>query len=162
MHNEQPPDYTCPICQFVREEERDPISSNLNDLVVRNNDAMAIISVHQWPNNPGNVIVFPVDHYENIFDLPDSAAANIHALSHIVALAMKAAWKCDGVSTRQHNGKAGNQDVWHYHLHVTPRYSGDELYATYTSAALIMSPDERDELARELRTEASLIDNSTS
>lgn len=157
MHNEQPPDYDCPFCAFIRNDERDPISSSLDDLVIRNDDAMAIISVHQWPNNPGNVVVFPVDHYENIFDLPDSVAGNIHSLSRQVALAMKEAWNCDGVSTRQHNGKAGNQDVWHYHLHVTPRFYEDELYSTYTSAALMMSPHERAELAKELRSNLSLI-----
>ena len=34
------------------------------------------------------------------------------------------------MSTRQHNEPAGYQDVWHYHVHVFPRYAGDELYAT--------------------------------
>jgi len=37
-------------------------------------------------------------------------------------------YKCDGVSTRQHNEPAGGQEVWHYHLHVFPRYEGDNLY----------------------------------
>jgi histidine triad (HIT) family protein len=32
--------------------------------------------------------------------------------------------------TRQHNEPAGNQDVWHYHMHVFPRYAGDDLYFT--------------------------------
>ncbi len=41
---------------------------------------------------------------------------------------MKAAYGCDGVSTRQHNEPAGNQDVWHFHLHVFPRYVDDQLY----------------------------------
>jgi len=36
---------------------------------------------------------------------------------------------CDGVSTRQHNEPAGNQDTWHYHVHVFPRYIDDGLYA---------------------------------
>ena len=43
---------------------------------------------------------------------------------------MKAAYSCDGVSIRQHNEPAGNQDVWHYHLHVFPRYAGDGLYGS--------------------------------
>ena len=35
---------------------------------------------------------------------------------------------CDGTSSKQHNGYHGNQDVWHYHLHVFPRYKDDNLY----------------------------------
>jgi histidine triad (HIT) family protein len=35
---------------------------------------------------------------------------------------------CPGISTRQHNGPEGNQDVWHYHLHVFPRYAKNDLY----------------------------------
>ena len=46
------------------------------------------------------------------------------------ALALKTAFDCDGVSTRQHNEPAGNQDVWHYHLHVFPRFTDDGLYAS--------------------------------
>jgi histidine triad (HIT) family protein len=45
-----------------------------------------------------------------------------------LAIAMKKIYACDGVSTRQHNEPAGNQDVWHYHLHVTPRYENDNFY----------------------------------
>ncbi|HEX3722191.1 MAG TPA: hypothetical protein VHV31_05340, partial [Nitrolancea sp.] len=35
---------------------------------------------------------------------------------------------CDGTSFRQHNEPAGNQEIWHYHLHVFPRYVDDDLY----------------------------------
>lgn len=48
---------------------------------------------------------------------------------------MKAAYGCDGVSTRQHNEPAGDQDVWHYHLHVVPRWHGDALDTTEPSLA---------------------------
>jgi hypothetical protein len=40
---------------------------------------------------------------------------------------MRDAFGCEGISTRQHNGPAGNQDVWHFHLHVFPRYPNDGL-----------------------------------
>lgn len=41
---------------------------------------------------------------------------------------MKRVYGCDAVSTVQHNEPYGNQDVWHYHVHVFPRYDGDNLY----------------------------------
>ena len=41
---------------------------------------------------------------------------------------MKAAYGCPGISTCQHNEPAGGQDVWHFHVHVFPRYLEDNLY----------------------------------
>ena len=46
------------------------------------------------------------------------------------ALAVKHAFGCSGISTRQHNEPDGNQDVWHYHVHVFPRYPNDGLYGS--------------------------------
>lgn len=46
------------------------------------------------------------------------------------AIAIRQTYDCRGVSTRQHNEPAGNQDAWHYHVHVFPRYPNDQLYAS--------------------------------
>jgi histidine triad (HIT) family protein len=67
----------------------------------------------------------------------------------MIALAMKAVYSCDGVSTRQHNEPAGNQDVWHYHLHVTPRYEDDQFYLTHRE---FMPVNERAKHAEKLRS----------
>ena len=61
---------------------------------------------------------------------------------------MKGVLSCDGVSTRQHNEPAGNQDVWHFHQHVFPRYKGDELYR---SEKFRYDDDERSHYANLLR-----------
>jgi histidine triad (HIT) family protein len=79
------------------------------------------------------VLVVPNLHYENLYDLSIEVATHIHELSRDVALAMKRAYGCEGTSTRQHDEPAGNQEVWHYHLHVFPRYPRDELYFTRKS-----------------------------
>jgi histidine triad (HIT) family protein len=63
---------------------------------------------------------------------------------------MKEAYSCDGISIRQHNEPAGYQDVWHYHVHVTPRYLDDEFYPTYKEKKF-MPPDERAGHAQKLR-----------
>ncbi|MCL6603676.1 MAG: HIT domain-containing protein [Paenibacillus sp.] len=72
----------------------------------------------------------------------------MHALEIEVAKALKAQYKCDGVSTRQHNEPHGNQDVWHYHLHIFPRYEGDNLYRT---SASFSAPEDRIAYAQSLR-----------
>ncbi len=85
----------------------------------------ASVSPRWWPNNPGNIIIVPNQHFEHIYDLPTRYAHCIQDTAKEVAIAFKEVYKCDGVSTRQHNEPAGGQDVWHYHLHVFPRYEGD-------------------------------------
>jgi histidine triad (HIT) family protein len=47
---------------------------------------------------------------------------------------MRIAYACDGISLRQHNEPAGDQDVWHLHVHVFPRHQGDHLYERHRDA----------------------------
>jgi histidine triad (HIT) family protein len=110
----------------------------------------AFIAAAWWPNNPGHVLIIPNEHFENIFDLPPALAADIQVVARAVALGFKAAYGCAGVSTRQHNEPAGNQDVWHYHLHLFPRYAGDELYLTFRERRFT-TPEERLPYATRLR-----------
>jgi histidine triad (HIT) family protein len=108
----------------------------------------AFMSLHDASNNPGHVIVIPNVHYENIYDLPVPSAASIHACCRAVALAMKAAYHCDGISLRQHNEPAGGQDVWHYHMHIYPRYKGDDFIR---AERIVTTPEKRAEYAARLK-----------
>jgi histidine triad (HIT) family protein len=86
----------------------------------------AFMAVRRFPNNQGHVLVIPNQHFENIYDLPVEFAFPIHKLARTVALAMKATYQCDGILIRQHNEPAGGQHLWHYHLHIIPRYKNDD------------------------------------
>lgn len=130
MFNHAPENYLCPFCLLVQGVEGPDVWSVQDDIIYRDGKVTALISSHQWPNNHGNVIIVPNEHFENIYDLPAPYALDIHRVAKQIALAMKMVYACDGVSTRQHNEPAGNQDVWHYHLHVTPRYKDDRFYLT--------------------------------
>jgi histidine triad (HIT) family protein len=85
--------------------------------------------------------VIPRRHHENLYDLPDDVGHEIWDLTRRVAVAMKKVYQCDGVSTRQHNEPAGDQDVWHLHVHVFPRYQGDQLYLRHMDAAYTPAVD---------------------
>jgi histidine triad (HIT) family protein len=148
MYNHAPEDYRCPFCLLIQRVESEHVLSCQGDIIYRDDSVTAFVGSHQWPNNPGNVLVAPNEHHENIYDVPIHLATRVHAVARAVALAMKEAYHCDGVSTRQHNEPAGNQDVWHYHLHVTPRYVGDDFYRTERAP---MAPVERSEHAGRLR-----------
>lgn len=148
MYNHAPIGYICPFCLLIQGIENEHVYSVQSDIVLQNGLVTAFISSHQWPRTHGHVIIIPNLHYENIYDLPLEVAAEIHAVSKSIALAMKSTYNCEGVSTRQHNEPAGNQDVWHYHLHVFPRYTDDELY---TSQRNLMNVNQRATYAHRLR-----------
>lgn len=130
MYNHEPNNYICPFCLVVQGVENEHVLTNQCDIVYKDKYVTAFIGAGWWNNNKGHVIIIPNNHYENIYDLPDEISARIHKIEKQVAIAFKKVYKCDGVSSRQHNEPCGNQDVWHYHLHVFPRYEGDNLYLT--------------------------------
>ena len=70
----------------------------------------------------------PNEHIENLYDMPAPVGHAMFDLLQLTAIALKETYRCDGTSIRQHNEPAGNQDVWHFHIHVFPRYAGDDLY----------------------------------
>lgn len=128
MYNHASEDYVCPLCQIVRGEPTEKGDSR-GDLLFQT-DVVTVFVAGKWVrSNPGHVIIIPNQHVENLYDLPDDIGHAIHDASKRVAIALKETYECDGVSTRQHNEPAGNQDVFHYHLHVVPRYDGDNMYA---------------------------------
>jgi histidine triad (HIT) family protein len=119
----EPEGYECPFCRIA--------GGHLPERVVyRNERVMTLVNIKWWPNNPGGCLVVPVEHYENVYELPARLGTPIQAAVREIAIALKSALGCDGVSTRQHNEPAGNQDVWHHHTHVFPRWHGDGLYGS--------------------------------
>lgn len=137
----QPPGYQCPFCQLA--EGSDTAHNCQEDIVRRTSGAMALISPRWWPRNLGHVLVVPVRHYENLYQLPATAGHAVHDLVREVAIAIRQTYGCQGVSTRQHNEPAGNQDAWHYHVHVFPRYTGDQLYASAPYPGFVTSEQRR-------------------
>ena len=135
MYNHAPDNYICPFCLVAKGIENGHVLTKQADIIYRDEFITAFISAHWFGVNNGHVLIIPNKHYENIYDLPLDYSCKIHGFAKQVALALKQEYMCDGVSTRQHNEPAGNQDVWHYHLHVFPRYKNDDLYAEKRKAA---------------------------
>jgi histidine triad (HIT) family protein len=93
--------------------------------------------------------VIPNEHFENIYDISDDAIAEVYKVAKKIAVAIRASYDCDGTSTRQHNEPAGDQDLWHFHVHVFPRYEGDRLIL---SDRISINAAERAPYAKKLRT----------
>ncbi len=140
MHSHAPSGYQCPFCRLVR---GDADELNSPRFVVYEDDVtLAFVAPKWWPNNPGHVLVIPKAHHENIYAMPDTLLSHVYTVSKRMAVAMREAYRCEGTSTRQHNEPGGGQDVWHFHVHVFPRYLGDKLYTNNGSSRWV-TPDER-------------------
>lgn len=126
MHRHAPDGYACPFCALVAGEE-----TKLNaqsDIVLRDAQTTAFISPKWWMGNEGHAIVVPNVHWENLYAIPRDALAAVSWSAAAVARAMRESYGCGGTSTRQHNEPGAGQEVWHFHVHVFPRFPGDGLY----------------------------------
>jgi histidine triad (HIT) family protein len=128
MITHTPKNYIRPFCLVANGVENEHVITKQSDIFYKDDVCIAFVSSHWWRNNPGNIIIISRKHYENIYDIPDDTLGYINKISKQVALAIKKTYKSDGTSLRQHNEPAGNQEVFHYHLHVFPRYFNDYLY----------------------------------
>ncbi len=87
-------------------------------------DEHTVAFLDLMPQADGHTLVVPRADAENLFDLdPDMAAAVIRT-GQRVARAQMRAFRADGVTLMQFNGPAAGQTVFHFHLHVIPRYTG--------------------------------------
>jgi histidine triad (HIT) family protein len=85
----------------------------------------AFLSLEQ--PNPYKVLVVPRHHVETVYDLKDAQAAAIFQATVKISRAVRDASGCEGLNLVQSNGKAGQQDVFHFHLHIVPRFFGDSI-----------------------------------
>ena len=145
--NHEPDGYECPMCRIQQGLENE--WNRAADVVAVSPLAFARISPRWWPANPGAALVLPRAHHENLYDLPAEVGHAVWDLVQRVAVAMRSAYDCEGISTRQHNEPAGRQDVWHLHVHVFPRYADDGLYQR-DAESRTAGPEERRPYADEL------------
>jgi histidine triad (HIT) family protein len=147
----EPDGYDCPFCRLqegVHDEHNQP-----TDVVAVTDLAYARVAPKWWPANDGAALVIPRGHHENLYEIPDDAGHAVWDLTRRVAVGMRAAYGCDGISTRQHNEPSGNQDVWHLHVHVFPRWADDRLYEQHRSTRWVPAEERRpyaDRLAAQL------------
>ena len=81
--------------------------------------------------NPGHVLVAAKAHAENLFALDDTQAAAVFRAAAKVARALRDAFTPEGLSVYQANGKAAGQTVFHFHMHLVPRYENDGMNLTW-------------------------------
>lgn len=77
------------------------------------------------PASKGHALILPKEHYANIFDIDKDVAGRLFALATRIAKGLKKELNCEGMNIVQNNGEIAGQTVFHFHLHLIPRYTGD-------------------------------------
>jgi histidine triad (HIT) family protein len=111
-------DETCIFCKIIQKT----IPSSI---LYEDNTSLAFLDIR--PLNKGHTLIIPKNHYVDIFDIPKNDLQTIHAATKPLATAIKNATNADGISIIQQNGKAAGQEIFHYHVHVVPRFNGQPL-----------------------------------
>lgn len=78
------------------------------------------------PATKGHALILPKNHSANLYELPDEEAGKVMKLAKKIASKMKERLGCDGLNLVQNNGEAAGQTVFHFHLHLIPRYEDDK------------------------------------
>ena len=79
------------------------------------------------PASKGHALIIPKEHYANLYELDDDKAAKVMVLAKKMITKLTGILHCDGYNIVQNNNEAAGQTVFHFHLHMIPRYKGDEV-----------------------------------
>ena len=88
------------------------------------------------PATKGHALILPKSHFANIYEMPDELAGKAMILAKEMASRMTKSLKCDGFNVVQNNGEAAGQTVFHFHMHLIPRYKNDNAGITWTPGTL--------------------------
>lgn len=115
-------------------------------VVFEDETAIAFMDLH--PVTPGHLLVVPRKHAVGLEDLDGATSTHVWSVGHQMARALRrSSLRCEGINMLLCDGKAAFQTVFHFHLHVIPRYEGD-------GWEIIPDPLERDRAALDREAQA--------
>lgn len=91
--------------------------------IYEDDDFTVILDVS--PATKGHALILPKEHYANIYELDDNLASKAFVLAKKLATNMTKKLNCDGFNIVQNNGETAGQTVFHFHMHLIPRYKND-------------------------------------
>ena len=77
------------------------------------------------PATKGHALILPKEHYANLYELPEDTASDVFKLAKKMMAKMTEKLHCDGFNIVQNNGEVAGQTVFHFHMHLIPRYKND-------------------------------------
>ena len=101
------------------------------------------------PASKGHALLLPKEHYADLFALPDETAEKVLPVAKKIVSRMKDVLGCDGYNLVQNNGECAGQTVFHFHMHMIPRYKDDKVGLGWEMEEL--SDADRDEILAKLK-----------
>jgi histidine triad (HIT) family protein len=95
------------------------------EVLYENEHAIAVLDIN--PIHLGHALILPKQHCKDFLDLPDDAYHSILQVAKIVTQALVQSLKLEGYNLFSNNGTIAGQSVFHFHLHITPRYRNDNI-----------------------------------
>ena len=83
------------------------------------------------PASAGHTLILPKAHFKDVTEISDEYAANVLKVAAKLGKAMKKGLGCEGFNLVQNNGEAAGQTVFHFHMHIIPRYKNDTVNVTW-------------------------------
>lgn len=77
------------------------------------------------PASKGHALILPKEHYADLYELPEETAGEVMKLAKKMAAQMTQRLGCEGFNLVQNNGELAGQTVFHFHMHLIPRYRDD-------------------------------------
>lgn len=101
------------------------------------------------PASKGHALILPKVHAANIYELSDETAGRAMILAKHMAAKLTEALHCDGFNIVQNNGEIAGQTVFHFHMHLIPRYKGDNVGLGWNMGKL--TDEVRDEILNKMK-----------
>lgn len=113
-------------------------------------DELVVAFMDLYPINPGHLLVVPKRHAAQLHELDEDTGAHLFRIAMRLERALRRTdVRCQGTNLLQNNGSVAMQEVFHVHVHVIPRYSGDSLRFSFRH--LKPSRPELDDMAAHIR-----------
>lgn len=88
------------------------------------------------PASKGHALILPKEHFANLYEISDEVAAKSLVLAKKMVSKLTKILKCDGFNIVQNNGTCAGQTVFHFHIHLIPRYENDTVRLGWTPGKL--------------------------
>ena len=114
--------------------------------IYEDDDFRVILDIE--PASKGHALILVKEHYANLYELPEELAAKVLLVAKKVIAKMTEIVGCDGYNVLQNNGTEAGQTVFHYHMHLIPRYKEDDVTITWKQGEL--TEDLKQEILRKM------------
>jgi len=107
----------CIFCKIIAQEIP-------GHVVYEDEFVLAFLDISQ--TTVGHTLIVPKKHRIDVFEMEASAMEQVFSVVPKVARALKETFGCSGINVVNNNGESAGQTVFHYHVHLIPRYGKDQ------------------------------------